>query len=310
MFAENNHVRRNYTLSIVLACVLFTLGCGTTKWSDTSRTGTEQLLISNAIDNAVGRIDFTPVRDKRVFLKTEAISDVTDNKYLAMTLRQQLAANGGILCDSKDEADYIIEARVGAIGTDRDEMLLVGIPAFTIPSLPGASYSGNIPEIPIIKRTKQRGVAKMAVFAYNKHTGRPIWASGNEQFESSANNLWFAGSGPLTRGTIYDRASFAGHTLPDVFQGKQRRTDSFADETLVFSENPGAPRLKDPSPESEGGEQIAAESPPPAPAPATVYNPLPATPAPQPISPGESYAAPYEMPPSVFDANPAPIRVH
>ncbi|MDR2762572.1 MAG: hypothetical protein LBB88_08240, partial [Planctomycetaceae bacterium] len=207
----------------VLTNMLFfcLVGCGTTKWSDTARTGTEQLLISNAIDSAVGKINFRPLGDRRVYLNTSAIDGVTDNKYLTMALRQHLATSGGILCDHETDADYIVDVRAGAVGTDRDDLLL-GIPALSIPTIPGATISGaTIPEVPFMRRTKQIGVAKIAVFAYNKKTGRPIWASGNSMSESRAQNLWFAGTGPLTYGTIYGETTFAGHTMPDFMQRKR-----------------------------------------------------------------------------------------
>ena len=190
------------------------LGCGTTKWSDTARTGTEQLLISNAIDRVVTKIDFSPMQGKRCFLDTSAIEQTTDKNYLALTIRQHLATKGAVLAANKEDAEYVVEVRVGAVGTDRDD-LLVGVPAMTLPSLPSSDFTGAvIPEIPFIKRTKQRGVANIALFAYNKATGKPVWISGNRQGESTAQNLWFAGAGPLTRGTIYSETTFAGNHLP------------------------------------------------------------------------------------------------
>ena len=195
-------------------CALFVFGCGTTRWSDTSRTGTEQLLISNAIDRVVTEIDFSPMRGRRCFLDTTAIAQTTDRDYLAMTLRQHLALAGAILVSGEAEADYIVEVRAGAVGTDRDDFLL-GIPATTLPMIPGSPYAAaSIPEIPFVKQTRHRGVAKIALFAYNRTTGTPVWASGNNQSESTARNLWFAGAGPLTRGTIYSEATFAGNPLP------------------------------------------------------------------------------------------------
>jgi len=134
---------------------------------------------------------------------------------------------------NESEADYVIEARAGAVGTDRDD-LLVGIPATTLPSFSTTGYSATtIPEIPIIKRTKQRGVAKVALFAYNRATGQPVWASGNSQGESTARNLWFVGAGPLTRGTIYHETTFAGNPLPSWTRS---RSDSLAEQSQVFSE--------------------------------------------------------------------------
>ena len=218
------------TISI---CVLFALGCGTTRWSDTARTGTEQLLVSNAIDRVVAQIDFSPMRGKTSFLDTSAISQTTDRDYLATTIRQHLAAAGAVLAASKEDADYVVEVRAGAVGTDRDD-LLIGIPAMTLPALPSMQYSATvIPEIPFIRQTRQRGVAKIALFAYNRATGKPVWVSGNNMGESTARNLWFAGTGPLTRGTIYHETTFAGNPVPLL---SQPAPEGPMEEPLVFPE--------------------------------------------------------------------------
>jgi hypothetical protein len=201
---------------VLFGCALALSGCGTTRWSDTSRTGTEQLLISNAVDQAIGKIDFTPLNSRKVFVESGAITDSTDSKYISTTIRQHLAACGGILCDDKEDADYVLEVRTGAVGTDRNDVL-VGIPAITIPALPGSTYSASqFPEIPFVKRTDQRAVVKVAVFAYNKTTGRPLWYSGNNQSESWAKALWVAGAGPITKGNIYDGPNFSGSKVPEM----------------------------------------------------------------------------------------------
>lgn len=293
----------------LIVCAVLASGCGTTKWSDTGRTGTEQLLISSAIDSAIDKIDFSPMMDKRVFLDTKSIEGVTDHKYLTMSLRQHLAASGSLICNDKDNADYVVEVRAGAVGTDRDEML-IGIPAFNLPSLPGAAVSGAIPEIPFVKRTKQRGVAKMAVFAYNKHTGRPVWASGNKQSESLANNLWFAGTGPLTKGNIYDKTTFAGHSVPAIPWKKNRKTMTFADEIVLFEENPKEIRLSDPSPldtkENIKSEQIA-ESPAPYSIPESVRQNHPTQVPQSKLSvPAQPYALPYD--PRQVQSNLPPVQ--
>jgi hypothetical protein len=247
---------------IVGVGVLLLSGCGVTKWSDTARTGTEQLLISNAIDTAVSKINFRPMGDKKTFVDVSAIDGAIDHKYLAKAIRQHLAANGGILCDEKSNADYVLEVRSGGIGTDRSDLLLVGVPAMTIPGVPGMEVTGmSLPEIPVVKRTKQVGVAKIAVFAYNQHTGRPLWASGNTEEKSTANQLWIAGAGPLTRGTIYNEMTFADHKLPEfMLSEKDRKQMSFADSSKYFKEYKNDPALK----HTDGNEMLAEKTPPPA----------------------------------------------
>jgi hypothetical protein len=113
----------------------------------------------------------------------------------------------------RDQADYVVEARAGAIGTDRND-LLFGVPSMNVPQiLPVQPVPAAIPEVPISKRRDQRVIAKIAVFAYHRETGMPVWQSGVAHQESSANDVWILGAGPFQRGTIYEGTTFAGQTL-------------------------------------------------------------------------------------------------
>src|SRR6185369_5231494 len=67
-----------------------------------------------------------------------------------------------------------------------------------------------IPEIALARRTDQKGVVKLAVFAYHRTTGQPVWQSGVDSVASNAQNSWWLGMGPVQHGTIYDKAQFAG----------------------------------------------------------------------------------------------------
>ena len=195
----------------VCLCALST-GCGTTRSSDTLRTATEQILLSNAIDQAVNNIDFQPLAGKDVFLDTERLKGVTDENYLISSLRQHMFAQGCVLKADKASAQYVVEARAGALGTN-SHSILIGIPAVNLPGA-GAAYPGmpsSIPEIPLAKTTKQAGVAKIALFAYNRETGHPVWQSGAFPVTADAKNAWFLGLGPFQRGSIYDgKTKFAG----------------------------------------------------------------------------------------------------
>jgi len=207
-----------------LTClVLFaSVGCGTTKWTDTSRTATEQLLISYSIDQVVEQINFSALRGKKVFIKTDAIQTATDYQYISTTIRQHISTCGGMLCDKQEDAEYIAEIRTGAVGTDRND-LLYGVPAITIPSVAfnntTTGAGSTIPEIPFVKKTDQRAVAKIAVFVYHRETGRPLWCSGNRQSESRAKAWWVFGAGPFTRGSIYNGTQFDGGKIPKVIPG-------------------------------------------------------------------------------------------
>jgi Family of unknown function (DUF6655) len=188
-------------------------GCGTTRSTDTIRTATEQLLISDAIDQAVQTINFESLRGQTVFLDDQRLADVVDRNYLVSTLRQHLLASGCLLRDKREDADFIVEARAGTVGTDRND-LLFGVPSMNVPQIPLVQpVPAAIPEIPIAKRRDQRAIAKIAVFAYHRESGVPVWQSGLAHQESSANDVWILGAGPFQRGTIYEGTEFAGKSI-------------------------------------------------------------------------------------------------
>jgi len=207
-------LRRSLIAATLLgAGVLHFAGCGVTRSSDTVRTATEQLLISDAIDRAVQSMNLQPLAGQTIFLDESKVTDAVDRNYYLSTLRQQLLANGCELREKREEADFIVEARAGAIGTDRND-LLFGVPSTNVPAIPLLQpVPAAIPEIPIAKRKDQRGVAKIAVFAYHRATGTPVWQSGIVRQESSATDVWILGAGPFQRGTIYEGTAFAGTAI-------------------------------------------------------------------------------------------------
>jgi hypothetical protein len=196
-----------FLLSVALAA-----GCGTTRMTDTQRTATEQLLVSNAIDQAVGQLDVRPLAGKPVYFDPQYLDGTVDRGYLISSLRQHLLANGCQLLEERSRAAYVVEARSGGVGTDRHS-LLVGIPQTTVPAiLPGQPT--QIPEIPFAKKTDQNGVAKVALFAYNRQTGQPVWQSGLVQSLSTSRDMWVLGTGPFENGTIRKGTEFAGEPIP------------------------------------------------------------------------------------------------
>lgn len=209
---------RRLTIAVVIAhgvLALLLSGCGTTKWSDTSRTATEQLLLTNAMDRAVGQLSFTALYGKSTWIDSKAIDAATDSKYFISAVRQHLLASGARVMDKEDDADYVVELRAGAVGTDRND-LFYGVPSFSVPTGWASDYlSGttSVPEIAIYKRTDQRAIVKVAVFAYNKKTKAPIWQSGNIQTESRVRARWILGAGPFSIGDICEGTELAGSRL-------------------------------------------------------------------------------------------------
>lgn len=214
---------RDWARWFVGACVLgTTLGCGTTRWTDTQRTLTEQWLISDAIDHAVGQIDFRVLKDKPVFLDAQYLDLlVVDKGYLVSSVRQVLLASGCLLQEDRTKATYVVELRAGGIGTDRHDILL-GMPQITIPTFYlTQGLPAQTPELALAKRTKQIGGAKIEVFAYNRLTGQPVWQSGVAKHSSLTKHTWVLGIGPFQRGTIRDGTRLAGEPLPNPFVGEK-----------------------------------------------------------------------------------------
>jgi hypothetical protein len=186
---------------------LLTYGCGTTRTSDTTRTATEQLLISNAIDATVSRLDFHLLSGKRVFLDPQYLDGVTDKGYLISSLRQHLLACGCLLQEERNNATYVIEARAGSVGTDRHDMLL-GVPRMAVPSVMPGIPGAMIPEIALAKKDNNRAVAKIAVFAYNRVSGEPVCQSGIVEAISRERSSWLCGAGPFRRGSLHHGTEF------------------------------------------------------------------------------------------------------
>lgn len=202
-------------------------GCGTTK----TRNATEQLLISDAVDRSIAVIDFTPLAGKTVFLDTKYLVAVktvgfVNAEYVTSALRQQLLASGCLLQDKVEEAEYVVEARIGTLGTDGHDVTY-GIPpssgvaqaAEMLPNVPRVP----IPDISLAKKEDMLGAAKVAAFAYHRETRIPVWQSGISVATSNARDSYILGVGPIQDGTIYHGTHFAGSRMQiPLLSGKQQ----------------------------------------------------------------------------------------
>jgi hypothetical protein len=240
-------------------------GCGTTRTSFSNRTATEQLLVTDAIDRAVNDINFRALAGQPVFLDTTALGTVLDKDYLGSSLRQHLLASGCVLRDSRDKADFIVEARAGVVGTDSHN-LLFGIPAMQVPQilpLQGMVPSA-IPEVPFAKRQEQRAMAKIAVFAYHRESGMPVWQSGVAIRDSTAKDTWLFGAGPFQRGTIYEGPSFAGTKLQNPLEESSHSAGEHPSVGLDAEASFAPPHLFAEMPETyqapEGSQPVAPAS--------------------------------------------------
>jgi hypothetical protein len=207
-------------------------GCGTTRVTSTQRTATEQLLISGAVDQSVSLLDFRVLTGKTVFFDPQYLTAGVDQGYVVSSLRQHLLACGCLLQEDRTKATYVVEARSGGIGTDLNQVL-IGVPQMSLPTfLPG--QPSLIPELPFAKKTDQTGVAKIAVFAYNRKTGHSVWQSGAIQTESTSKDTWVLGAGPFRRGTLGEATEFAGQQIAiPLLSGKEGGKEEAAPVLVV-----------------------------------------------------------------------------
>ncbi|MFW6154525.1 MAG: DUF6655 family protein [Planctomycetota bacterium] len=193
-------------------------GCGMRRITDTPRTATEQLLVAAAVSQAVGQLDFAFLADRKVYLDDsrvfprpgpaagggrapltgEVLGILSDRSFIIAEVRAAAMRSGVVLVNRPEAAQYILELRAGAVGTDRNDYIL-GVPAGQIP-WPGAPVT--TPEVPVYKSIVQAGACRVAFIAYAQADGRFFHASGPAYGFSDHKSRWILGAGPGTQDNI------------------------------------------------------------------------------------------------------------
>ncbi len=183
---------RKISLIALFACCL--VGCTAAKTSNTARTSTEQLLIANAVDQSLDKIDFTPFNGHTVFLNDKYV-DCVDKSYVIASVRHRILKAGGLLVDSADKSAVTIELRSGAIGTFSSDSF-IGVPEIVLPGVV------TLPEIRLAEKKSQLGTAKLGIVAFETGTGRALGNGGMSLAQSQDNNWYVAGTGPFRSGQL------------------------------------------------------------------------------------------------------------
>jgi hypothetical protein len=210
--APKTHTTAGASLALAVS-LCFATGCGTVRTTGTTRTATEQLLLTNAWDTALQKVDFRPLTGVPVYLDTTNMNAPIDQGWMVSSIRQAMLQQGVLLRPKAEQAQWIVEARVGAYGTN-DYGLLIGIPQTTIPGTLAGLPQGTIPELSVAKRSEQQAVAKMALFAYDRSSGQIVWNSGTMLETSTAKDVYVGGLGPIQSGTIHGGTEFVGIKIP------------------------------------------------------------------------------------------------
>ena len=219
---------RRWVLGLAMVFALVSSGCGTTK----SYEATEQLLLSEAVDDSISQIDFRPLAGFKVFFDTEHIKNVkalgfVNSDYVISSLRQQMVGAGCLLQEKLEEADIVVEARCGTLGADSFQVTY-GVPANSSLAsasqfIPGSPALPVIPDLSFARREAREGASKVAAFAYDRLTRQAVWQSGISKASTTSRDTWLLGIGPIQTGSIRRGTRWIGSGLEF---GVQQTNDS------------------------------------------------------------------------------------
>lgn len=184
-------------------------GCATIRVTDPKRTATEEFLIRTATAEAIDKLSFDLLRDRRVYVETVYLTAQRetdpDISFMLGELRAKLLRSGCRLTDKREGENLIVlEVRSAGNSVDRVEFLL-GVPSLFVSSS-AVGGSGNTPvttpELSILKSTKQYGFTSIAFVAYWNNTGELVYQSGPFVGRTFREDWWIFGTGPRTSGDI------------------------------------------------------------------------------------------------------------
>ena len=196
IFSKQGAVMPNavHSVGLFLALALtLVIGCTTARQTNTARTAREQLLISNAVDQALAKIDFAAFQGSKVFLDDKYL-ECSDKGYMVGSIRHRLMISGATIAAKAEEADVAMELRSGGVGTDNADSY-VGIPQIVLPGML------TLPEVKLITRGQQTALAKIGLVAYDTKTQQLLGAGGVSSSLADDTNLYVFGVGPFQSGT-------------------------------------------------------------------------------------------------------------
>jgi hypothetical protein len=129
------------------------------------------LLVSHAAEKAAKQLSIPIPPGSAVFL--DAVNFTGEGAdYAKSAIREGLLARGARLVREREDADVIVEIRLGALSIDQISRVL-GVPSLQVPISPQFTVI-TIPELSVYSRNDRTGVAEFSAFAYEARSGRPI----------------------------------------------------------------------------------------------------------------------------------------
>lgn len=173
--------------AVVLIVLLALAACTTARHTEPSRTATEQLLLSSAVDHALARLHLTIPQGTRLWVDASDFQ-AFDGKYAIGAIRDYLLRHGGRMAAKRADADAIVEIRSGALSINQAQSL-VGVPSIPLPiPLTGILHT---PELALLKRGREQGIAKIGMTIYDAHTGALLpWSPRGPFYGRSHSTRW------------------------------------------------------------------------------------------------------------------------
>ncbi len=152
-------------------------GCTTDRVTEPAQTADEQLLVSTAVDRAIGNVKLAIPQGSKIYVDAGDFdtADVVLPKYTVGSVRDLILRSGAFLAPDRKTADLIAEIRDGAQAINHRNFLF-GLPALSVPMPLAGTIS--TPELALFKRDQQRGVVKVAITLYSAKSGALAASSG------------------------------------------------------------------------------------------------------------------------------------
>lgn len=185
-----------YSLATILLVLIVSSGCTAIRATNTPRTGTEQLLLTNTWDQSLATVDFRPLCGKKVYLDLSYL-EVIDQGWASATLMQTLLRNGVVLESEEEDAELIFIASCAAYGTDERSTQL---------GSDGSSLGGLTLGINghLYLDRRQSAVVKVAFFAYERESSRLVWQAGPIINQNGVDDRQIFATRPQRKTTVND----------------------------------------------------------------------------------------------------------
>ena len=173
------------------------------------------MLLSNAIDQSLNKVDFTPLYGQDVYLE-EKYLECIDKPYVVGSVRHRIMRSGGRLVGTAEDADIVMELRSGGVGTDTSESF-VGLPEITLPGML------TIPEVRLAERRTQYGYSKIGLVIFDAASRKVLGDGGLAMAQADDNNWFVFGVGPIQNGALKGDINRA-KVVPPGMQNRQMPT--------------------------------------------------------------------------------------